>query len=79
MPPRRESEARAREYLGVLLQYPEYSHLQPDRIRWVRAWLEALPAEEGRRQAIGETRYALLTWVHYQPPVVGRGVQMRAG
>ena len=79
MPPRRESEARAREYLKVLLKYPEYSHLQPDRIRWVRSWLEALPAEEERRKAIGETRYALLTWVCYQPPVVGRGVRMRAG
>ena len=80
MPPRRENVERAREYLGILKEY-SYSHLQQDRILWVGAWLEALPAEEGRRKAMGEERYALLAWVCYEPPpaVWSSGGRMRAG
>ena len=52
MPPRREVETRAREYLTALLLCP-YGQLQHDRIRWV-TWLDALPAEEERRLAMGE-------------------------
>ena len=80
MPPRREDEARAREYLRVLMEYPN-SHLQQHRIQWVSAWLAALPAEERRRQRLGETQYALLTWVCYETPVVvwRGGRKARAG
>jgi hypothetical protein len=83
MPPRRERAERAERYLKVLLENPG-SHLQQDRIRWVHAWLEALPNEDARRRRLGEARYALLTWVCYEPPpvVVGWRVvrgKMRAG
>lgn len=81
MPPRRESEARAREYLGILQEYPNYSRLQRDRIRWVEAWLqEGMEMEERRRRRLGEEKHALLTWVCYEPPPVVWGVErLRAG
>ena len=82
MPPRRENEARAREYLGILREYPG-SHLQQDRIRWVEAWLRGLDMEERRRRRLGEEKYALLTWVCYEPPPAvargGWGEPLRAG
>ena len=79
MPPRRENEARATEYLQILMQYPD-SHLQRDRIQWVSAWLAALPGEERMRGRLGEERYALLTWTCYESPPVVWGVErMRAG
>ena len=82
MPPRRETEARGREYLDILKQYPN-APLQRDRIRWVTAWLNALPGEEARRVAMGEKRYWLLTTVCYESPVETwrwEGVgQLRAG
>lgn len=82
MPPRRECEKRAREYLLCLQAYP-YSHLQRDRIRWVEAWLEALPREEMLRRRLGEDKYTLLTWVCYEPPPAvwprGEAARMRAG
>ncbi len=79
MPPKRDLEPRAREYLEMLRMYPN-SHLQRDRIRWVSAWLEGLGREDRRRRRLGETQYALLTWVCYEPPPVVWGRERgRAG
>ena len=80
MPPRREKEARARAYLQTLQEYPGGPQLQRDRIKWVEAWLAALPGEEEmRRVVLGEERYALLSWVCYEPPVIGCSGKLRAG
>ena len=79
MPPRQEEEKRARMYLNVLMEFP-HSHLQHDRIRWVSAWLAALPAEDARRRAMGEERYNLLVWTCYESPsVVVVAGKLRAG
>ena len=78
MPPRREKEARARTYLQTLQEYPG-PPLQRDRIKWVEAWLAALPGEESYRVGLGEERYALLSWVCYEPPVIGWSGKLRAG
>lgn len=67
MPPRREVEARAREYLTTLLMWP-HGQLQHDRIRWVSAWLDALPGEDERRLAMGEEHYRMLSLVCYESP-----------
>ena len=77
-PPRREFEARAREYLRILLQWT-HTDLQRDRILWVRAWIDGIPMEERREKVIGEGPYKLLTVVCYEPHL-GFGVtKFRAG
>ena len=82
MPPRRETAERGREYLATLYEWP-HGRLQRDRIRWVTAWLNALPAEEQRREAMGEAAFQLLVAVCHEPPVEEwrrRGVgKLRAG
>ena len=81
MPPRRETAERGRAYLATLYEWP-HGRLQRDRIRWVTAWLNALPAEEERRELMGEAAFQLLVVVCHEPPVeqwrkgVGR---LRAG
>jgi hypothetical protein len=79
MPPARELEARARDYLRVLLDWP-HTELQRDRILWVRAWIDGIPMEEERRKRVGDATYRLLTVVCYQPPGMGAGLaKLRAG
>ena len=67
-PPRREAEPRGREYLATLCEWP-HGRLQCDRIRWVREWLDALPAEEERREIMGEGLFQLMVAVCHEPPV----------
>jgi hypothetical protein len=67
MPPRRELEPRAKEYLRKLHEWP-YGLLQRDRVAWVEAWLAALPMEERRKEVLGGTTYRMLEVVCYEPP-----------
>jgi hypothetical protein len=74
-PPRRDFEARAREYL---LKLKRNTALDRDRVEWVKEWIAQLPVEESRRRVMGEETYALLRVVCYDSP--GRsGGKLRAG
>jgi hypothetical protein len=41
-PPSREHLTAAQAYLDSLMQYPNVSRLQRDRIRWTRAWIDGV-------------------------------------
>ena len=45
-PPSHEYLGEAREYLAALMEFPNVSRLQQDRIRWTRAWIDGVVLAE---------------------------------